>query len=201
MMKKVDDVSPGAASPAFRAMLGDDIPGDAMTERTLFERRFSCRSFTDTPLDRDAVTSLLEAARWAPSGGNLQPWRFVVVRDRARRLRLARAAHDQGFLAQAPVVIVVCAVPEESAGIYGERGRELFCLQDSAAAAENLLLAAVEGGLGACWVGAFDEAGVARELGLAAGWRPVALLALGHPAEREPPRSRRRMDEVVLWLD
>jgi nitroreductase len=85
--------------------------------------------------------------------------------------------------------------------IYGERGRELYCLQDSAAAAENLLLAAVEAGLGACWVGAFDEAGVARELGLAAGWRPVALLALGHPAEREPPRSRRRMDEVVLWLD
>ncbi len=124
-----------------------------------------------------------------------------MVRGRARRLQLARAAYGQGFLAQAPVVIAVCAVPEESARIYGERGRELYCLQDTAAAAENLLLAAVEAGLGACWVGAFDEAGVARVLGLAAGWRPVALLALGHPAELEPPRSRRRMDEVVLWLD
>jgi nitroreductase len=172
-----------------------------MTERTLFERRFSCRSFADTPLDRDAVTPLLEAARWAPSGGNLQPWRFVVVRGRARRLQLARAAYGQGFLAQAPVVIAVCAVPEESARIYGERGRELYCLQDTAAAAENLLLAAVEAGFGGCWVGAFDEAGVARALRLEAGWRPVALLALGHPAEREPPRSRRPLDEVVLWLD
>ena len=172
-----------------------------MNERTLFERRFSCRSFADAPLDRDTVTPLLEAARWAPSGGNLQPWRFVVVRGRACRLQLARAAYGQGFLAQAPVVIAVCAVPAESARIYGERGRELYCLQDTAAAAENLLLAAVEAGLGGCWVGAFDEVGVARVLGLAAGWRPVALLALGHPAELEPPRSRRRMDEVVLWLD
>ena len=172
-----------------------------MTERTLFERRFSCRRFTDTPLDRDAITPLLEAARWAPSGGNLQPWRFVVVRDRVRRQELARVAYGQSSLAQAPAVIAVCAVPEDSARIYGDRGRELYCLQDSAAAAENLLLAAVEAGLGGCWVGAFDEAGVIRVLGLEAGWRPVALVALGHPAEQEPARSRRPLDEVVLWLD
>jgi len=172
-----------------------------VNERTLFERRFSCRSFAGTALDRDAVTPLLEAARWAPSGGNLQPWRLVVVRDRARRLQLARVAYGQSFLVQAPVVIAVCAVPEESARIYGERGRDLYCLQDTAAAVENLLLAAVEAGLGGCWVGAFDEAGVIRVLGLAAGWRPVALVALGHPAEPEPARSRRPPDEVVLWLE
>lgn len=172
-----------------------------MAERTLFERRFSCRSYADAPLDREALTPLLDAARWAPSGGNLQPWRFVVVSDHELQRQLARAAYNQDFLAQAPVVVVVCAVPEESVRIYGDRGRDLYCLQDTAAAAENLLLAATEHGLGGCWVGAFDELRVGRVLGLTNGWRPVALLALGHPAEAEPRRSRRPIDEIVLWLD
>jgi nitroreductase len=172
-----------------------------MAERTLFERRFSCRSFTPEPLDREALTPFLEAARWAPNGGNLQPWRFVVVCDGALRGQIAGAAFGQGFLAQAPVVIVVCSVPEESARIYGQRGRDLYCLQDTAAAAENLLLAAADADLGGCWVGAFDELRVAQILDLALGWRPVALLALGCPAEREPQRSRRPIDEIVLWFD
>jgi nitroreductase len=177
------------------------IREETMAERTLFERRFSCRSFADTPLDRDALLPLLEAARWAPSGGNQQPWRFVVVSGPEPRRQLAGAAFNQDFLAQAPVVIVVCAVPEESARIYGQRGRDLYCLQDTAAAAENLLLAAAGSGLGGCWVGAFDELRVARVLGLVTGWRPVALLALGYSAERELQRSRRPIDEVVLWTD
>jgi nitroreductase len=172
-----------------------------MNERTLFEQRFSCRSYADIPLDRDALTPLLEAARWAPSGGNLQPWRFVVVRDHERRRQLAGAAFKQDFLAQAPVVIVVCAVPGESARVYGDRGRDLYCLQDTAAAAQNLLLAAADAGLGGCWVGAFDEIRVAGVLGLSPDWRPVAFLALGYPAEREPKRSRRNFDDIVLWLD
>jgi nitroreductase len=99
------------------------------------------------------------------------------------------------------VVIVVCSVPEESARIYGQRGRDLYCIQDTAAAAENLLLAAADADLGGCWVGAFDEHRVAQILGLAPGWRPVALLALGYPAKREPPRSRRPIAEVVRWID
>lgn len=172
-----------------------------MNERNLFERRFSCRRFAAAPLDHEALTALLEAARWAPSGGNLQPWRFVVVRDPARRLQLARVAYGQAFLAQAPVVITICAVPEESARVYGDRGRELYCLQDTAAAAENLLLAAVDRGLGACWVGAFDEAGVIRVLGLAAGLRPVAMIAVGWPEAHAGTRSRRPLEEVVVWID
>jgi len=172
-----------------------------MTERTLFQRRFSCRRFTSLPLAREDIEPLLEAARWAPSGGNLQPWRFVVVGDPEQRLGLARVAYGQIFLAQAPTVIAVCAVPEESARIYGDRGRDLYCLQDTAVATENLLLAAADVGFGGCWVGAFDETGVVRVLGLPAGWRPVALVALGRPAEREPARSRRPLADIVSWLD
>jgi nitroreductase len=172
-----------------------------MIPRTLFERRFSCRSFDSTPLDRETVEMVLEAARWAPNGGNLQPWRFVVVLDSERRRAVAGAAYGQGFLALAPLVITVCAVPEESASKYGPRGRDLYCLQDTAAAAENILLAATELGLGSCWVGAFDEAAIRRVLELPQSWRPVALIALGRPTEVEPRRSRRPLSEITLWLE
>jgi nitroreductase len=172
-----------------------------MSETSIVMQRFSCRTFTDEPLSRETMERLLEAARWAPSAGNLQPWRFVVVTEGRRRRALAAAALGQRFLADAPVVIVVCAVPEESARLYGDRGRDLYCLQDTAAAASNLLLAATELGLGGCWVGAFDEARTSRILELDPEWRPVALLAVGVPREEpDPRRSRRPLDELVRWV-
>jgi nitroreductase len=166
----------------------------------LFEARYSCRSFRPTPVPRATVERLLDAARWAPSAGGLQPWRFVVVTDEAARRSLAAAAFDQGFLATAPVVVVVCAVPEESAARYRDRGRGLYCLQDTAAATENLMLAATAHGLGSCWVGAFDEERAARSLDLPEGWRPVALVPIGEPAEAPPARSRRPLGAVVRWV-
>lgn len=172
-----------------------------MNKRSLFERRFSCRTFETRPIDQKIVEAVLEAARWAPSGGNLQPWRFIVVLDAGRRKALAGAAFGQTFLAQAPMVITVCAVPDESASKYGSRGRELYCLQDTAIAAQNILLAATDLGLGSCWVGAFDEAAVARALDLPSAWRPVALIAIGWPAEEEPRRSRRAPVEIITWID
>lgn len=163
----------------------------------LFARRFSCRTFTPEPVPPAVLDALLDAARWAPSAGNLQPWRFLVVHAEAVRRQLAAAAHDQAFVAEAPVTVVVCAVADESAPRYGARGRTLYCLQDTAAAVENLLLAATAHDLGSCWVGAFDEQAVSRALGLDPAWRPVAMVPLGRPAERPVERRRRPVDEVV----
>lgn len=171
-----------------------------MFERSLFFRRFSCRRFTGEPLDEATLAFVLEAARWAPSAGNLQPWRFIVVRDRATRDSLAAAAYRQTFLAaDAPVIIVVCAVPAESARVYGERGASLYCIQDTAAAIQNVLLAATDAGWGSCWVGAFEERAVASVLSLESGTRPVALIPLGHPAEPAPIRHRRDPAETVRF--
>jgi nitroreductase len=170
-----------------------------LSQPTLFRRRFSCRAFTAEPLTPAEVEALVEAAVWAPSAGNLQPWRVLVISDRILRQALARAALEQGFVAQAPVVFVMCAVPEESARRYGDRGRNLYCLQDTAAAVENLLLAATDLGLGSCWVGAFDEVAASRALQLPAGWRAVALVPVGHKAEEPGRRRRRPTQEVVLY--
>lgn len=115
--------------------------------------------------------------------------------------RLAAAAYGQSAVSEAPVVVVVCAVPDESARTYGDLGRELYCVQDTAAATQSLLLAATSEGLGSCWVGAFRRGEVARCLELPRSWWAVSLVPLGWPAEGEPPRSRRPLDDVVRWRD
>ncbi len=165
---------------------------------TLLER-YSCRSFTAAPVGGAETARLLEAARWAPAAGTVQPWRFVAVTSERARRALARAA-GQEVLAAAPLVIAVCAVPGESARRYGERGRSLYVLQDTAAATENILLQATEMGLASCWVGAFDEAAAAAALALPAGWRPVVLVPVGHALGPPPERDRRPLEEVAVFL-
>lgn len=165
------------------------------------ERRCSVRQFDVTrPVSDAEVTRLLKAAVRAPSAGNLQPWFFYVVRDLATRQLLAEAAQGQGFVAQAPVVIVVCAEPDRSAARYGVRGRELYCLQDTASAITNIHLAAVALGLATCWVGAFDEEMTSKALSLADTQRPVAMIPLGAPARDVEPRKRRPLEEVCRFL-
>lgn len=159
--------------------------------------RKSVRAFTSRDVSDLEAELLVEAACLAPSAGNLQPWEFVVVRDRIMKGKLTDAAHGQSFIYQAPVVFVVCAVPRRSAVRYGSRGRELYCLQDTAAAIQNLLLTAKENGLGSCWVGAFDENRAAEALGLPDWVRPVAIVPVGYQAESPPRRRRRSLSDVI----
>ena len=148
-------------------------------------------------MPEELLRDLVELANWAPSAGNLQSRDFIVVRANAARQALARAA-DQVELAQAPVVIAVCTNAARVTK-YGARGRELFAIQDAAAATENLLLAAHERGLGTVWMGAFQEDEVSRILALPRHARPVALIALGWPAEAPAPPQRLPLGEVLHW--
>jgi nitroreductase len=163
------------------------------------ESRHSVRAFDqERDVPAETVTKLIQAAVRAPSAGNRQPWHFYVVREQATKRALAQAALNQWFLSEAPVVIVVCTDPERSAARYGDRGRHLYSFQDTAAATENLLLAAVSSGLGACWVGAFDEEATSRALDLPARLRPVAIVPIGHPAGRPSSGTDRRELETVV---
>jgi nitroreductase len=169
----------------------------------VLQDRHSVRNFDPTAeIPPETVERILEAAIQAPSAGNRQPWHFYVVRNLGMRQGLAAAAYGQGFIAQAPVAIVVCADAEQSAGRYGDRGRTLYCLQDTAAATEHILLAAVALGLGSCWVGAFDEAHAARVLGLPGRHRPVAILPIGRPARESARRTPRQpLQQVVSYIE
>ena len=161
------------------------------------QNRRSIRVFDDREISEDDAELLVKAACLAPSAGNLQPWAFIIVRDPEVKEELVRAAYGQSFIAEASVVFVVCAVPKRSALRYGDRGRELYCLQDTAAAIQNLMLTAMANGLGSCWVGAFDESKAARAVSLYEGVRPVALVPVGYPGERPSPRPRRPLEEVI----
>lgn len=164
------------------------------------EERRSVRDFEQTPIPDATIGRLIESASLAPSAGNLEPWKFVVVKQDDLRQALASAAYGQDFIEVAPVCIVVCAEPERSAARYGERGANLYCLQDSAAAVQNILLTATAYGLGSCWVGAFDEIRVKEILGLAPKFKPIAIIPIGYPAAEPMEIPRRSVDETTLIM-
>ena len=161
------------------------------------KNRRSVRAFSNQPVSDKEVEKLIDAARWAPSAGNIQPWQFIIVRDPEIKHGLCKAALDQTFIEEAPVVVVVCADPQRSAKGYGSRGINLYCLQDAAAATQNMLLTAQAMGLATCWVGAFREEEARKVLKIPEGVRPVAIIPIGYAAEKPRVRPRRSLNEIV----
>jgi nitroreductase len=159
--------------------------------------RRSIRAFKRNDVSFEDVEKLIDAAIWAPSAGNIQPWEFIIIRKPDTKKRLAVAAWDQAFIEEAPVVIVVCANENRSSQRYGDRGKTLYCIQDTAAAIQNINLAACSLGLGTCWVGAFKEEEVRQVLNVPQGIRPVSIIPIGYPARSASPRSKRSIDEIV----
>jgi len=159
--------------------------------------RRSIRAFKKQDVSQEAIDKLVEAALLAPSAGNAQSWAFVLVKDQATKLALSKAALGQRMVAEASVVFVVCADEKRAQQSYGERGRMLYCIQDTAAATQNILLTACSLGLGACWVGAFREEAVRKIVNTPEEMRPVAMIPVGYPDESPPARSRRPASEVV----
>lgn len=161
--------------------------------------RRSIRDFRSDEVSVEIVEELLEAAMWAPSAGNIQPWEFIVVRNPEIKQGLAEAALDQEFIAKAPVVIVVCANENLSSTGYGVRGQTLYCIQDTAAAIQNIHLTAYSLGLGTCWIGAFREEEARKILKIPEGVRPVAMIPVGYAAEIPQPRKRKPVDQIVHY--
>lgn len=166
----------------------------------VISKRRSVRHLSPKLAVSDAdVRALLEAAVAAPTAGNIQPWRFFVVQSADARERLAASMH-QRWAAAAPLVIVVAVDPRPCAARYGDRGEYLYSIQDTAAAVENILLAAVDRGLAACWIGAFEETAVAEAIGAIAPVTPIVVIPIGYSAESAGRPARRPLEEVTTWL-
>jgi len=161
--------------------------------------RRSIRAFKNQDVPAETVEELIDAARWAPSAGNIQPWEFIIVRKPKIKRRLVEAALGQMFIEEAPVVIIVCANEERSSQGYGVRGETLYCLQDTAAAIQNIHLAAYSLGLGTCWVGAFREEETRVILRIPQGIRPVAIIPVGYPAEAPTAQMRKSISQIVHY--
>lgn len=160
------------------------------------EGRTSIRSFKPDPVDDLTLDEALRVANLAPSAGNLQARDFVIVKNIHTKKALSKAAYDQDFVKSAPAVIVVCANLERI-GHYGDRGETLYCIQDAAAAIQNMMLFLHSKGIGSVWVGAFDEKKASEALGLPKLARPVAIVPIGYQAERGVRRRRLPQSQIV----
>jgi nitroreductase len=159
----------------------------------LIKKRRSIRRYTAEPVSDADVKTMLEAAMAAPSADNIQPWEFVVVRDRALRQQLAETHPWAAMCAQAAVVFVMC----------GHGRRSTHWVADVSAATENLLLAAAGLDLGAVWVGVYPnqqpEEHVRRTLSIPRDLRVLCLVPVGHPAESKSPHTK--YDERKVHTD
>ncbi len=159
--------------------------------------RRSVRSFKEKEVEPEKLSAIVSAFMSAPSAGNLQSYKVYVVRSPDVRAALVTAADYQEFLARAPVLLVFCADPRRSETKYGQRGFELFAAQDATIAAAYSQLAAAAEGLSSVWVGDFDPLEVSRVLSVLSFEVPIAIIALGYPAETPQPVQRRPARELL----
>jgi nitroreductase len=149
--------------------------------------RRSIRKYTGQPVPEKLIHELLEAAMSAPSAGNEQPWEFVVIDDRKILDEIPQVHPYAQMCCQAPVAILVC-------GDLKKEAHKGFWVQDCSAAAENLLIAVNEKGLGAVWVGIYPREerveAIRNLIKLPEHIVPFALIPIGHPAEKRPPSNR-----------
>jgi nitroreductase len=161
------------------------------------QKRESVRSYESTPVPKESLAKLLEAARIAPSANNTQPWHFIVVTDSEKKKELSKGLFAK-FLAETPVVIVACGDTKASPD---------WCVIDVAIAVENMVLAATGEGLGTCWVGSFDEDQVRGLLRIPRNFKIIVLLAVGYAREKvdlagkivRSVRKRKTLDEIASF--
>ena len=152
--------------------------------------RRSVRAFRPDPVEKEKLDAILDAGRWAPSGKNTQPWRFVVVESAAKRAELAKLVTQRNMIGTAPVTLAILL--DRRAGYD-----ELKDAQGIGACAQNILLAVHALGLGACWIGRARDEEIESLLGAREGEELMMLIPIGYPAETPPARERRPLPEMV----
>ncbi len=165
---------------------------DKMDVFDAIRNRRSIRKYKKDPVEDEKITKCLEAARWAPSASNRQPWHFIVVRDEKTRKKLSDMHPYGRFMRESPVVIVVLGDPEKHPKYY---------LYDPSIATQNLLLAAHAQGLGTCWMGVINtpfEEDMKRLLNVPERMRIVCCVSMGYPDET-PTSTRRELAEIVSY--
>jgi len=143
-------------------------------------------------VEPEKLLACLEAARWAPSASNKQPWHFIVVRSKEKREELARLHPHGKFMAESPVVLVVLGDPQK---------HEKYFKCDPPIATQNFLLAAHAQGLGTCWMGVVDsptEEPMRQLLGVPGSLRIICTVSVGYPAEK-PEKTRQPLEELVSY--
>jgi nitroreductase len=150
------------------------------------KKRYSMRQFQPTQVPEKKIREIIELAKLAPSAGNLQAYKVVITKE--------RVTHQ----VEAPLYLIICTDGEKSAVRYGERGQNLYAVQDATIFTAYLQLAITDAGLASVWVGAFRENRLKRQLKIPEHLRPIAIICVGCPIGEKSDRNRRRYEEIVL---
>jgi nitroreductase len=162
----------------------------------LIKQRYSVRAYKPDPVEDDKFQQVLEAARWAPSACNRQPYQLIVLNTAERAADLKQIYHRSWFYSQAPYVIAICGLTQEA---WRRRDGHNYQFVDAAIAMDHLILAATELGLGTCWVAAFDVEAARQVLGLPLNVEPIAFTPLGYPADELGSKNRKSLGELVRY--
>lgn len=188
-------------------------------------RRRSIRNYKSDPIPKDVLDKLLEALRLAPSAGNRQPYKFIVVQDEETRKKLAAACrwnperpNGQEFIAGAPLIVVACGSVRKAITRYYKDGKVFLALGttpeeidkdpieyentmpiDLAIALDHLTLVAAAEGLGTCWIGGLDELEVKRLLSIPDDMRVPIVMPVGYPVSWPEPRPRKPLERLICY--
>lgn len=162
---------------------------------TAINERRSVRAYKAGEVEEEKLRKILEAARLSPSASNRQDWKFIVVRNKETRKKLAKAAFGQSFIGEAPAVIVACGTESKAIMACGQPAHTV----NVSIACAFMILQATELGVGTCWIGAFKEDEVKKILEIPESVRVVAMIPLGYPDEHPSERSRKGLDQIVCF--
>ncbi|MGE0793362.1 MAG: nitroreductase family protein [Candidatus Woesearchaeota archaeon] len=162
--------------------------------------RRSIRNFKSKKVDKDDLFLLVEAGMYAPTAGNLQDFRFIVTNKQKIINEVATHCMEQGWISKATGLIVICSQPKLQREWYGPKGDRIFAVQNAAAAAQNILLAANAIGLGACWVSGFDQEAIDNLFKTSSKARVEVIIPVGYPNEKPDKKSMEQLD-IMMYFD
>lgn len=179
-----------------------------MDYETVVKSRRSVRSFQEKEVPDELLIKLVEHASLAPSPGNLQPWEYIVVKNRDLIEKIVSTTYSgnvktsppQTWIKSASAVIVVCYLSRSVSARYGDEGR-VGGLLGLGAAVENLLLSAVNFGLAACWVSGFRSEELSRLLSLPKGSEPISIIPVGYPKEIPEAPPKLPVDDILTFIN
>ena len=159
--------------------------------------RHSIRSFSADPIPKELLLQLADAAQQAPTASNLQAWRFLFVTDPALKEKVD--LFSPGLSGKPPVILAVCSDMEKAAKKGGKNSEIYGCLMDASMDAENLMLKAVELGLGTCAIKSFNETAVRKILEIPARYRIEMLISIGYPQGEPRCPKRPPVNEITFF--
>ena len=171
----------------------------------IIHKRRSVRNYKDKPVDRETISSIINAGRLSPSACNAQPWRFIAVTEKALIKQIVReglgGVVPNQWAASSPVIIVGCAHLNILTHRIAETAKGIQYHQiDLGISMEHMVLRATEMDLGTCWIGWFKEKKIKKILHIPKGWKIIALLTLGYPQEVSAVQTPRlNLDEILFF--